>query len=164
MSATAAKRRAATALLLAAALGGTVTGAASGSGGTAASRCPVSKPTARPRPHFNLGTSRIAVALPPHATFVAVPEGQPGGAFRQANGWIRTKVGWWAASGAPRVTGRRIDGPARPLRADVGPLSHAVPGGDFYPSYLFFPSGGCWRLTAVSGAARLAAVVRVVEP
>ena len=164
MSATAANRRAATALLLAAALASTVAGPASAGGGTAASRCPVSTPTARPRPHFNFGTSRIAVALPPRATFVAVPEGRPGAASRQANGWIRTKVGWWAASGAPRITGHRIDGPARPLRADVGPLSHAVPGGDFYPSYLFFSSGGCWRLTAVAGVARLAAVVRVVEP
>ena len=123
--------------------------------------CPVSRPTAHPRPYFDFGNKRIAVNLPPHATFVAVRDGKPGGAWVQADGWIRTKVGWWAAATAPVVTGRRLDRPARPLRADVGVLSYAVPGGPFYPSLLFFPSVGCWRITATSGHARLVAVVRV---
>jgi hypothetical protein len=129
---------------------------------TASFRCLVAKPTpGQPRPHFNFGTNRIAVALPPRATFVAVPEGKAGGAWVMADGWIRTKVGWWAAVGGLRVTGRRLDRPDRPLRADVGPLSHAVPGGPFYPSLLYFPGPGCWRLTAHAGQARLDAVVRV---
>jgi uncharacterized ParB-like nuclease family protein len=63
---------------------------------------------------------------------------------------IRTKLGWWAAAGAPRVTGQRLDTPARPLRVDMGTL--------------YFSAGGCRRLTAVSGNARLVAIVRVVEP
>ena len=128
-------------------------------------RCDVSSPTGRPvvgRPSFNYGNPRIAVALPPKATYVAVPDDEPGWAWVQSNGWIRTKVGWWRARGTLRVSGKRLDAPAPPLRADVGPLSSA-PGGTFVPSLLFFPSVGCWKLTATAGGGRLVAVVRVVE-
>jgi hypothetical protein len=128
-------------------------------------RCVLSSTTGRPlpaQPSFNVGSSRIAVSLPAGAVFVAVPEGEAGQAFVQKDGWIRTKLGWWAGRGAPRVTGIRLDGRARPLRADVGPLSYATPGGPFYPSLLFFPSPGCWQITARAGGARLVAVVRVV--
>ena len=128
-------------------------------------RCAVSSPTQHPvrsRPSFNFGNSRIAVALPRRSTFVAVPEGQAGGAFIQDDGWIRTKVGWWRKRGELRVTGRRLDAPARRLRADVGPPSWTS-SGEFIPSLLYFPSTGCWRLTATAGGARLDAVVRVVK-
>jgi hypothetical protein len=155
---------AATALILGAGWALASPGGVPASGTSTTVRCPIATPTARPRPSFDFGTARLAVALPPGATFVAVPDGKPGRASLQTNGWIRAKLGWWAAAGAPRVTGRRLDAPARPLRVDMGPLSQAVPGGDFYPSNLYFSSGGCWRLTAVSGNARLVAVVRVVEP
>lgn len=127
--------------------------------------CHVSSTSAHPVPgrfSFNFGNARIAVALPPRATFVAVPEGRPGWASVQRNGWIRAKVGWFAARGAPRVTGRRVDRTARPLRADVGPQSSAA-GGPFYPSLLYFPSFGCWRIAASAGGARLDAVVLVTR-
>jgi len=35
--------------------------------------------------------------------------------------------------------------------------------GTFYPSLLYFPSAGCWKLTARNGSARLDFVVRVVK-
>ena len=130
-----------------------------------AAACHVSATSGRPvagRPSFNYGNAKIAVALPPQATFVAVPEGEAGWASVQSNGWIRTKVGWWRARGTVRVSGRRLDAAAPPLRADVGPLSSAS-GGTFVPSLLYFPSAGCWRLTATAGGARLVAVVRVVK-
>jgi hypothetical protein len=114
------------------------------------------------RSSFNFGNPRIAVALPPRTTFIAVPDGMPGGAFIQKDGWIRTKVGWFAAHGAPRVTGRRLDGKGGHVRADVGPLSF-VSGGTFYPSLLYFPSLGCWRIDAVAGGAHLRAIVSVVR-
>jgi len=114
------------------------------------------------RSSFNLGNSRLAVALPPHATFTAVPDGRPGGAFVQKDGWIRTKLGWFAAQGAPRVSGRRLDGRGGRLRADVGPLSF-VSSGAFYPSLLFFPSFGCWRIDAAAGGAHLRAIVFVTR-
>jgi hypothetical protein len=130
----------------------------------AAFQCRVSG-TGRPvpaRPSFNVGNARIAVDLPPRATFVAVPENEAGGARVQKDGWIRTKVGWWTARGTPQVRGRRLDRAARPLRAVVGPLSYAS-SGSFYPSLLYFSSTGCWKLTATAGTARLDAVVRVVK-
>ena len=129
----------------------------------AAFRCQVSSPTAHPHPYFDFGNTRIAVGLPPRATFVAVPDGKPGWAFVQRDGWIRTKIGWWTADGPPRVSGRRLDRPGRPLRDDMGPLSYGTPGGPFYPSLLYFPTTGCWRITATAGGARLVAVVRVVR-
>ena len=78
------------------------------------------------------------------------------------NGWIRTKVGWWRARGALRLRGRRLDAAAPPLRADVGTVTGVFPGRKFVPSLLYFPSPGCWRLTASAGGARLVAVIRVV--
>lgn len=115
------------------------------------------------RSGFNAGNSRVAVGLPPHATFVAIPDGSPRGgfAFIQKNGWIRTKVGWYTRSGGPRVTGRLVDGTGRRLRADVGPRSYA--NGPFYPSLLYFPSFGCWRITATAGGAHMSAVVYVTR-
>jgi hypothetical protein len=83
--------------------------------------------------------------------------------FVQSNGWIRAKVGWWTAKGAPRIVGRRLDGGARPLRADVAQLSWTTAGRRFYPSILYFPSTGCWRLTAAAGGTSIDLVVRVVR-
>ena len=133
----------------------------------AAGLCPVSKTSSHPvpgRPSFNFGDKSIAVGLPDHARFVAVPDGSPRGgwAFIQRNGWIRAKLGWFTARGTPRVTGRRVDATGRQLRADVGPLSSASDG-TFYPSLLYFPSFGCWRITATAGGARLTAIVSVTR-
>jgi hypothetical protein len=134
---------------------------------TTAKRCPVSNTSSHPvqgRPSFNFGNTRIAVALPEGAKFVAVPEGSPRGgwAFIQRNGWIRTKLGWFTSRGTPRVTGRRVDGTGRGLHADVGSLSYSS-SGTFYPSLLYFPSFGCWRITAAAGGARLSAIVMVTR-
>jgi hypothetical protein len=134
---------------------------------TGAQRCPVSKTTSHPVPgrsSFNFGNARIAVALPEGARFAAIPDGSPRGgqAFIQKDGWIRTKLGWFAAHGTPRVGGRRVDGTGRTLRADVGPLSYTS-NGPFYPSLLYFPMTGCWRITASAGGARLSAVVNVTR-
>src|SRR5437764_11459823 len=105
-----------------------------GSGGTqgtavrdahAAAACRVSSTSSHPvpgRPSFNFGNARIAVDLPKGARFLAIPDGSPrgGSAFIQKDGWIRTKLGWFASRGAPRITGHRVDGTGRRLRADVG--------------------------------------------
>ena len=134
-------------------------------GGATAFRCAVSSLTERPvpgRPAFNFGNRGIAVSLPPRATFVAVPEGTPGHAWVQRDGWIRTKIGWWRAHGTLRLVGRRIDRPARPLRAEIGSVSWDS-GGEFIPSLLYFASVGCWRITATAGDARLSVIVRVVK-
>jgi len=132
----------------------------------AARLCRTSNTSSHPvpgRPSFNFGNSRIAVALPQGARFAAVPDGIPGGAFIQKDGWIRTKLGWFTAHGTPIVTGRRVDGTGRRLRADVGPLSSTPDGTTFYPSLLYFPSFGCWRITATAGGAQLNAIVNVTR-
>ncbi|MFL5954875.1 MAG: hypothetical protein ACJ76I_12300 [Gaiellaceae bacterium] len=139
----------------------------SGSHASAADRCGVSSTSSHPvpgRPSFNFGNARIAVDLPKGARFVAIPDGSPrgGSAFIQKDGWIRTKLGWFASRGTPRITGRRVEGTARPLRADVGPLS-STSNGTFYPSRIYFPSFGCWRITAAAGGARLTAIVEVTR-
>jgi hypothetical protein len=115
------------------------------------------------RPSFNFGNARIAVDLPDGARFVAVPDGSPRGgwAFIQKDGWIRAKIGWFTRRGTPRVIGRRVDGTGRRLRADVGALAYS--GGPFYPSLLYFPSFGCWKITATAGGARLDATVIVTR-
>jgi hypothetical protein len=135
-------------------------------GGTKAAACHVSSTSSHPvlgRTGFNVGNARIAVGLPPGATFPAIPDGSPRGgwAFIQKNGWIRVKVGWFTKHGTPRVTGRRVDGTGRALRADVGPLT--TDNGPFYPSLLYFPSFGCWRITATAGGAELSAIVSVTR-
>jgi|tagenome__1003787_1003787.scaffolds.fasta_scaffold20797330_1 hypothetical protein len=139
----------------------------SGSSAGAAERCRVSRTTLHPvpgRPSFNFGNARIAVDLPKGARFVAIRDGSPrgGSAFIQKDGWIRTKLGWFAARGAPRITGRRADGAGPRLRADVGPLSYTS-NGSFYPSLIYFSSFGCWRITAAAGGARLSAIVVVTR-
>jgi hypothetical protein len=140
----------------------------SGSHVFAADRCRVSSTSSHPvpgRPSFNFGNARIAVDLPKGARFVAILDGSPrgGSAFIQKDGWIRTKLGWFASPrGAPRITGRRVDGMGRRLRADVGPLSFTS-NGTFYPSLIYFPSFGCWRITATAGGAHLTAIVKVTR-
>jgi hypothetical protein len=131
----------------------------------AAEACRVSNTSSHPvpgRPSFNFGNAHLAVGLPAGARFVAVPDNSPGWAWVQKDGWVRTKLGWFAARGTPSITGRRVNGTGRRLRADVGPLSSA-PGGTFYPSLLYFPSFGCWSITATAGGARLNAIVNVVR-
>jgi hypothetical protein len=137
---------------------------AAGSRASATQSCRVSKTSSHVVPgrsSFNFGNARIATHLPEGATFVAVPEGKPGGgmAFIQKDGWIRTKLGWFTPRVTPRVTGRRTDGTGRALHVDMGVRSYA--NGPFYPSLLYFPSLGCWRITATAGGSHLVAIVDV---
>jgi hypothetical protein len=130
----------------------------------AATRCAVSATgPLKERPGFNVGTTRLAVALPRSATFVAVPEGEPGWAFMQSDGTISAKVGWLSQSGRLRVSGRRLDRAAPPLDADVGVESYTSAGRRFHPSILTFPTAGCWKITARNAQTRLQFVVRVVK-
>jgi hypothetical protein len=134
-------------------------------GVSAVAGCAVSKTSSQPvpgRPSFNVGNARIAVAFPEGARFVAVPDDSPGWAFIQRDGWIRVKLGWVTARGMPRVSGQRVDGTAARLRAQVGALTSTFDG-PFYPSVLYFPSAGCWRITATAGGASLNAIVNIVR-
>ena len=58
------------------------------------------------------------------------------------------------------VTGRRLDAPAPPLRADIRG-GYGEEG--FIPIAVIFPTVGCWRVTGKLGSARLTYVVKVTK-
>jgi hypothetical protein len=75
---------------------------------------------------------------------------KPGGAgFVTRDGALGMKFGWTrGVPGQIRISGRRLDGDAPPLRAEV-------PGGygdlGFQASFLIFSTPGCWQVTAQVG-------------
>ena len=94
------------------------------------------------------------------------PEGtivfKPGGAgFVTRNGSLGMKFGWMrGVSGELKITGRRLDADAPPLRSEV-------PGGygdrGFQATYLIFPTPGCWEVTGHVGDSSVTFVTKVVK-
>jgi hypothetical protein len=131
-------------------------------------RCPVTPPQTVPPPDtsgfgpeaFNYGGTKLRAHLWPRG-ILFVGE-LPGGGFyatMQADGAIHAKVGWWrGVPGRLAITGRRLDGPAPPLRANVPP-GYGRTG--FQPVGLLFPAMGCWRVVGAVRDVRLAFVVKV---
>lgn len=70
------------------------------------------------------------------------------------------KVLWWRAGSTLEVSGRRLD-----AQGDVPPMYADLPccyDPDYYQaSGLYFPTGGCWEITARAGERTLQFVVRV---
>lgn len=76
------------------------------------------------------------------------------------DGSLRMKFLWLLATDGPlTVTGRRLDGEARALTAEI-PAGFLGKG--FQPSYLIFPTVGCWEVTATANGSTLAFVTTVV--
>lgn len=72
--------------------------------------------------------------------------------------WI--KVGWFRPAGAEiTVTGQRLDGEAPPLEFEVACCYPTR----FQASGLYFPTEGCWKVTAKAADKELSFVVRI-EP
>lgn len=70
------------------------------------------------------------------------------------------KVGWFRPAGATlAITGRRVDGLASPLDAHV-PCCYPT---RFQATGLYFPTSGCWEVTARAAGSELSFVVWV-EP
>jgi hypothetical protein len=70
------------------------------------------------------------------------------------------KVGWFRPAGADlEITGRRIDGEAPPLGTHV-PCCYPT---QFQSSGLYFPTPGCWEISATAAGSLISFVVRV-EP
>ena len=68
------------------------------------------------------------------------------------------KVGWFRPAGATlKITGRRLDASAPPLEAHV-PCCYPT---RFQSSGLFFPTEGCWQVTAQAANSQLSFVVQV---
>ena len=83
-----------------------------------------------------------------------------GPGFILPDGSLMMKFPWWRrAEGKLLITGRRVDASAPPLRAEVGQSGdvHMV------PTYIIFPTAGCWEVTGKVGETRLVFVTRVVK-
>lgn len=68
------------------------------------------------------------------------------------------KVGWFRPAGAAlAITGERLDAAAPPLEAEAACCYQTR----FQASGLYFPTEGCWRVTARAGESELTFVVQV---
>jgi hypothetical protein len=133
-----------------------VTDACSAKTGTAPVICPVTHPNAsaplgkKPGRPSDYGNGKLWTTLwPDGKVLVAPPKG----------GYLRMKFPWWRGVRGPlTISGRRLDAPAPPLKADV---SAAYGETGFQPSELLFPSEGCWEITGRAGDAELTFVTEV---
>lgn len=106
----------------------------------------------RLRAQLNWKDGRLRVGILPNGGAVAtfLPDGS-----------IWAKQGWWRGlPGVLRVTGRRLDAPSPPMRADIRG-GYGEQG--FIPVGLIFPTVGCWRVTGKLGTARLTYIVKVIK-
>jgi hypothetical protein len=88
-----------------------------------------------------------------------------GGSFATINrdGSITAKLGWLRGiPGRLTIRGRRLDAPAAPLRARVPSTQSYGPTG-FIPTFVIFPTTGCWKVTGKQASAHLTFVVKVTK-
>lgn len=108
-------------------------------------------PSAQPSRNF-YGNGQLWTALAPDGNLRAKRS------FITSTGEIAIKFPWYrAVSGELTITGRRLDGPAPPLRAHIpeyGPTG-------FQSTELIFPRSGCWQVSAKAGTGRLTFVTLV---
>lgn len=103
--------------------------------------CPITHPNGSQPPGSTFGAEfhgngALWVGMPFSNVVIAAPS---------ADGSIVEKFGWWReVSGRLRIEGRRLDGPAPPLRASV-PEGYGDSG--FQSSGVVFPAEGCWEVT-----------------
>jgi len=84
-----------------------------------------------------------------------------GAGFVLPDGSLKMKFLWLLAGPGPlTVTGKRLDQSASPLRSEI-PTGFAGEG--FQPSYLIFPTDGCWQVTAQANGSELTFVTRVAK-
>jgi hypothetical protein len=128
--------------------------------------CKVSVPNGIAAGPMNPGPSGYGNRQLSVGPFGLWPEGtvvfEPGGSgFVTQNGSLGMKFGWQhAARGHLKITGRRLDAPAPPLRADVSD-GQGEPG--FVATHIIFSTPGCWEVTGQVGDAKLTFVTRVVK-
>jgi hypothetical protein len=81
--------------------------------------------------------------------------------FVEPDGAVGMKFGWYrVAAGQLTITGRRLDAPAPPARADV-PSGYGDTG--FQASGVYFPTEGCWEVTGTVGSTTLTFVTFVIK-
>lgn len=123
--------------------------------------CPVTLPNGQGAPgqetsQYGHGNGQLWTALWPDG----VVEFRPGGPGEiREDGSLWMKFPWSRGDGirgALEITGRRLDGPAGPLRAHI-PEGYGETG--FQSTAIGFPTEGCWEITAKAGAGELTVVV-----
>ena len=114
------------------------------------------KPSPEQWPLFGTGTIWVSLWRDGTVTF---RQGGPG--FVEPDGALKMKFFWLLATDGPlSVSGKRLDGKAPALRSEI-PTGFV--GAGFQPSYLIFPTPGCWRITAQANGSELSFVTRVVN-
>jgi hypothetical protein len=84
---------------------------------------------------------------------------RPDPAWVQADGSIRVKFPWWrGVEGALAISGRRLDGDAPPLVAEI-PAGYGTIG--FQATSIVFGTPGCWSVTGRVATTSLTFVVDV---
>jgi len=122
--------------------------------------CPLTLPNRSTPPGeqwagMNHGNGKLWTVFWPHNVVIASPD------VVEKDGSIGIKWPWWrGVTGELTITGRRLDGKASPLRADI-PSGYGVSG--FVPSGIYFSAEGCWEVTGAVGAAKLTFVTLVVK-
>jgi hypothetical protein len=128
--------------------------------------CAVTKPNgivageeeSDPKSYGNREVSVGPFGLWPDGTVIFKPGG-PG--FVTRDGSLGMKFGWRrGVSGQLRITGRRLDAEAPPLRAEV-PEGYEDRG--FQATYIIFPTPGCWEVTGRVGDSGVTFVTKVVK-
>lgn len=124
--------------------------------------CPVTiangstPPGERPSPEHH-GNAALWTALWPEGKVLATP------AYVRYDGSINMKFPWWRGPGvvgALSIEGRRLDGPAPPLQAQI-PEGYSDEG--FQASGIIFPTEGCWEITGKANGASLTFVTLVIK-
>ena len=131
--------------------------------------CEVTRPNGivagsdQPEPH-SYGNRQLSLGpfgLWPDGTVVFKPGG-PG--FITPDGSLGMKFGWTRGVRGPlRITGRRLDAPASPLRAVIPNGYREIEQIGFQATSLVFSTPGCWEVTGRVGDASLTFVTRVLK-
>ena len=124
------------------------------------STCPVTPPNqnAGKPARGNHGNEFLVTYLWPHGQVIFKPRG-PG--FVLEDRALEMKFGWWRlVKGQLAIEGRRLDGAAPPLRADIPPGYGDI---GFQATGLIFPTAGCWEVTGRVGNVKLTFVTQVVK-
>ena len=135
--------------------------------------CPLTIPNGQAPPGerqspSDIGNGRLWTLLPTDgklAITTKVPS-PPGTTFGELHhdGSLATRFPWWGGPSAGRrlrISGRRLDQHARPLRARIAAGFTAAP--HFWATSITFASEGCWQVTGTAGTAKLAFVLEVMK-
>ena len=122
--------------------------------------CPTTKPIRDVHGTYecpgNFGSDGLLVTVEPEIEF------RRGGAgYVLSDGSYGWKVAWCRkVKGKLSISGRRLDGSAPPLRSQIG-ADNGQPG--FVPTYVIFPTVGCWEITGRVGRTKVTFVTHVVD-